>query len=169
MGHQEHRLSAPRAVGVALLTVSDTRSPENDLSGRLAADLCRAAGHHVVSAAIVPDDPVRVSEALGALLADRRVQAVLINGGTGISARDTTLEAVGPLLERRLDGFGELFRWLSFSEVGPAAMLSRAAAGLCRGRAVFCMPGSPQAVRLAMERLILPELGHVVAEAGKPT
>ena len=167
MGHHQHRETAPRAVGVALLTVSDTRTPETDASGRLCAELCEAAGHEVAAKRIVPDDPAQVRAALAAMLSDPRVQAVLVNGGTGISRRDRTFEAVSGMLEGRLDGFGELFRALSFREIGAAAMLSRAVAGHVEGRAIFCMPGSPAAVRLALESLIRPELGHVVAELGK--
>jgi molybdenum cofactor biosynthesis protein B len=169
MGLRHHRDMAPGTVVVGLLTVSDTRTPGTDDSGRLCAEMCRAAGHDVASSRIVPDDPAQVRGALGDILADARVQAVLVNGGTGISRRDRTYEAVAGMLEGRLDGFGELFRALSFREIGPAAMLSRAVAGHVRGRAIFCMPGSPAAVRLALESLILPELGHVVAELEKGT
>jgi molybdenum cofactor biosynthesis protein B len=167
MGHGEHRGSAPASVALALLTISDTRTEATDESGRLCAALAATAGHTVILSSIVPDDPSRVRLALETLLADARVEAVLLNGGTGISARDRTYETVTALLDTRLDGFGELFRALSYREIGPAAMLSRAVAGSARGRAVFCMPGSPAAVRLAMESLILPEIGHVVAELRK--
>ena len=167
MGLKEHHRTAPRAVGVGLLTVSDTRTEATDESGRLCASLCEAAGHAVVARRLVPDDPARVREAVEELLSAEGVQAVLVNGGTGISRRDRTFEAVSGMLEGRLDGFGELFRALSYKEIGAAAMLSRAVAGHARGRAIFCMPGSPGAVRLAMTELILPELGHVVAELEK--
>lgn len=167
MGLHEHQASAPRRVACAVLTISDTRTPETDESGRLARELLEKAGHRVVHAAILPDEPERVSEALAALLMRSDVEAVLVNGGTGISPRDRTHEAVTALLDRRLDGFGELFRALSYAEIGAAAMLSRAAAGTARGRVLFSMPGSPAAVRLALEKLILPELGHAVGEARK--
>ena len=164
MAHRAHRDAAPPAVSVALLTVSDTRTEATDESGRLCAALCEAAGHVVARRALVPDDPQRVRAALEAMLDDPAVHAVLINGGTGISGRDRTYEAVSVMLEARLDGFGELFRALSYQEIGAAAMLSRAVAGTARGRAVFCMPGSPAAVKLALEKLVIPELAHVVGE-----
>jgi len=167
MGLHEHHERGRRSVRCAVVTVSDTRTPENDESGRLARELLAAAGHLVAHTVILPDDPERVTEELLALLLGDDVEAVIVNGGTGISPRDRTHEAVAALLDRRLDGFGEIFRALSYQEIGPAAMLSRAVAGLARGRVLFSIPGSPAAVRLALEKLILPELGHVVVEARK--
>ncbi len=167
MGHREHRETAPRSITLAVITVSDTRTPETDESGMLISDLCRQAGHQTVHHVVVPDDPGKLRSAVSEALARPGVQAVLVNGGTGISGRDRTFEAISGLIEMRLDGFGELFRHLSYQEIGPAAMLSRAVAGVVAGRPVFSMPGSPAAVRLAMEKLILPELSHVVAEAAK--
>jgi len=169
MSHHDHHEKAPRTVGLAVLTVSDTRTPATDESGRLVAELAVARGHRVLHHRVVPDDADRIRDAVRELIGDASVEAVLVTGGTGISRRDVTHEAVSAMLERRLDGFGELFRMLSFEEIGPAAMLSRAVAGLVGERAVFVMPGSPAAVRLAMERLILPEIGHVVAEARRAT
>ncbi|MBI3448080.1 MAG: MogA/MoaB family molybdenum cofactor biosynthesis protein [Acidobacteria bacterium] len=168
MGVHEHRASAPHSVGCAVLTISDTRTPDTDESGRLIRSMLEERGHRVVHTAILPDDAGTVEGALRTLLARDDVQAILLNGGTGISPRDRTFEAIAALLERRLDGFGEIFRQLSYREIGAAAMLSRAVAGLARGRVLFSMPGSTRAVRLAMESLILPEIGHVVGEAGKP-
>jgi molybdenum cofactor biosynthesis protein B len=167
MGHLGHRATSPRSIACAVLTISDTRTTETDESGRLTRELLEGAGHRVAHAEILPDDPSRVAEVIGALLVRDDVEAVLINGGTGISPRDSTHEAVLGLLDRRLDGFGELFRALSYDEIGAAAMLSRALAGMARGRVLFSMPGSPAAVRLALEKLILPELGHIVGEARK--
>ena len=161
----DHRSQAPASVRCAVVTVSDTRTDATDTSGRTIADLLGAAGHAVVHRALVPDDRVRLSALLEELLAREDVDVVLTTGGTGISARDGTYEAVSALLEKRLDGFGELFRMLSYTDVGPAAMLSRACAGLARGRIVVALPGSEAAVRLAMQRLLLPELGHLVREA----
>jgi molybdenum cofactor biosynthesis protein B len=147
----------------AVLTVSDTRTPETDESGSWIRDRLVAAGHDVRDYEIVPDEPALVGQRVDRWCADGRVDAVLITGGTGVSDRDTTFEAVSGLLEKRLDGFGELFRNLSFQRIGPAALLSRAVAGV-RGRtAVFSMPGSPSAVQLAVDRLILPTLGHLIA------
>jgi molybdenum cofactor biosynthesis protein B len=167
MGHHDHKASSPRSIACAVLTISDTRTTETDESGRMTRDLLERAGHRVAHAEILPDDPSRVAAVIGSLLVRDDVEAVLINGGTGISPRDSTHEAVLGLLDRRLDGFGELFRALSYDEIGAAAMLSRALAGTARGRVLFSMPGSPAAVRLALEKLILPELGHIVGEARK--
>lgn len=163
----EHRAAAPDAVGCAILTVSDTRTAETDTSGALIQDLLANAGHAVVDYRIVPDEPGRIRAVLAEWTANADVRAILSNGGTGIAGRDTTYDAVVGLLEKRLDGFGELFRMLSYGEIGAAAMLSRAVAGVYRGRLVVAMPGSRNAVDLAMTKLILPELGHLVYEIGK--
>ena len=163
----EHRAAAPDAVRCAVLTVSDTRTPETDTSGGLIRELLAGAGHAVVDARIVPDEPERIRATFEDWTRRGDVQAILSNGGTGIAARDTTYDVVSSLLEKRLDGFGELFRMLSYEEIGAAAMLSRAVAGVYRGRLVVAMPGSRNAVRLAMTRLIVPELGHLVYEIGK--
>ena len=162
MGLHEHRRSKPGAVACAVLTISDTRTLETDESGRLTRDLLERAGHRIVHTAILPDDPERVGMEVTALLLREDVEAVLINGGTGISPRDRTHEAVSALLEGRLDGFGELFRMLSYQEVGAAAMLSRAAAGVARGKVLASLPGAPAAVELGMARLLIPELAHMV-------
>jgi len=163
MGHEEHRRAAPRAVRVFVVTASDTRTEAEDESGAFLRAAAAAAGHEVAGYRLVKDEPDELRAALAAAAASG-ADAVVVNGGTGISARDRTYEAVASVLEKRLDGFGELFRWLSFQEVGSAAMLSRAVAGVWQGRVVFSVPGSADAVRLAWERLIAPELGHVVHE-----
>jgi len=152
-------------VACFVLTVSDTRTPETDAGGRAVADLLRAAGHRVAGTAIVRDEPEQIRGAIERQLADPEVQAVITTGGTGIGSRDSTYEVVAAMLHKRLDGFGELFRMLSYEQVGPAAMLSRACAGLVAGRILVALPGSEAAVRLAMERLLIPELGHLVREA----
>ncbi len=162
-----HRKSALEPVPTAVIVVSDSRSLETDQGGALVAELLALGGHPVVSREIVRDEPEEIAAALEAALERDEVRAVVLTGGTGISPRDVTPEAVEGLLERRLPGFGELFRALSFQEIGSAAMLSRALAGLSRGRIVFVLPGSRGAVRLGMERLILPEIGHLAAEAVK--
>ena len=167
MGHHEHRQSAPQHVVIGIITVSDTRSIDTDESGRLTRSLCEAAGHTIADHVIVKDDHGSITAALQRMARLPGIGAVLINGGTGISPRDVTFEAVGAALERRLDGFGELFRALSYQKIGPAAMLSRALAGLIGPTAVFAMPGAPGAVGLALEALILPEIGHIIAEARK--
>ena len=163
----EHRAHAPRSVRCFVLTVSDTRTAETDASGRAIAELLAAAGHVVTGRAIVKDDPEMVCGTIERQLADPDVQAIITTGGTGITSRDSTYEAVSALLHKRLDGFGELFRMLSYEQIGPAAMMSRACAGLIAGRILVSLPGSEAAVRLAMEKLLVPELGHMVQQAKK--
>lgn len=164
---EAHRAAAPDAVRCAVLTVSDTRSPETDTSGALIKEVLGWQGHQVVDYRIVPDEPARIRETLDEWTNREDVEAILTNGGTGVAARDTTYDVIAGLIEKRLDGFGELFRTLSFAEIGAAAMLSRATAGIYRGRVLFAMPGSSNAVRLAMQKLILPELAHIVYEIRK--
>ncbi|MCC7293743.1 MAG: MogA/MoaB family molybdenum cofactor biosynthesis protein [Phycisphaerales bacterium] len=157
--HQD-RIVSGAACGV--LTVSDTRTQATDAGGALVRELLVKSGHRAWAYEIVRDEPDLVAFHVSRWCEDAACDAVLVTGGTGFSARDTTYEAISALLERRMDGFGELFRSLSFQEIGAAAMLSRALAGVRGGTAVFSMPGSPAAVRLAMEKLILPTLGHLV-------
>ena len=163
----EHKARAPHAVRCYVLTVSDTRTEETDTSGRVIAALLTRAGHAVVGHAIVKDDPALVRSTVERQLANVDIQAIITTGGTGISSRDSTFEAVDALLEKRLDGFGELFRMLSFEQIGSSAMMSRATAGLAAGKIIVSLPGSEAAVRLALEQLLLPELGHLVQQAGK--
>ena len=163
----EHKADAPSAVHCFIVTVSDTRTLDDDSSGRTIADLLTAAGHVVTGRTVIKDDPELVHSTIERHLADRGVQAIITTGGTGITSRDSTYEAISTLLEKRLDGFGELFRMLSYQQVGPAAMMSRACAGLVARRIVVALPGSPGAVRLAMEKLVIPELGHLVQQASK--
>jgi molybdenum cofactor biosynthesis protein B len=167
MGAEDHRATAPASVRCFTLTISDTRTAETDTSGRAIAELATAAGHEIVGHAIVRDDPAAVRRVLYEQLAGGDARVIITTGGTGITSRDSTYEAIAGLLEKRLDGFGELFRMLSYEQVGAAAMLSRACAGTARGRAIFALPGSEPAVRLAMTKLILPELGHVVRELSR--
>jgi molybdopterin adenylyltransferase len=162
-----HRRGAPRSVGFGLLTVSDTRTPATDLSGARMRALIEAAGHRVVTSSIVPDEPAAVRARVAALAEDPGCEAIVTSGGTGLGPRDRTVEAVETLFEIRLSGFGELFRMLSFGEIGSAAMLSRATAGIVRARPVFLLPGSPAGVDLALTRLVLPEIGHVVAQLSR--
>jgi molybdenum cofactor biosynthesis protein B len=145
-----------------VVTCSDTRTPDDDRSGDAIRALLKAHHHRVTGSTIVKDDPKAIGAVLKRLGRDADTQAIIMTGGTGLSQRDSTFETVDQLLDKRIDGFGELFRWLSFQDIGAAAMLSRATAGLYRDKVVFSLPGSEGAVRLAMERLILPELGHAV-------
>ena len=167
MGHEEHKRQAPQSVRCFVVTVSDTRTEATDASGRAIADLLGQGGHVVAGRTIVKDDPDRIRGAIETAIATDDVQGIILTGGTGISRRDSTYEIVGAMLQKRLDGFGELFRMLSYQQIGSAAMLSRACAGLISGRIVVSLPGSEAAVRLAMEKLILPELGHLVREASR--
>lgn len=165
MGHFDHKAASPAVVHCYILTVSDTRTEATDTSGRAIFDLLFAGGHQVAGRKIVRDEPDEVRAALLAQLGNPHVQAIMVTGGTGITSRDTTFETIDALLDKRIEGFGELFRVLSYQEIGSAAMLSRATAGLARGKVVVSMPGSEHAVRLAMTKLVLPELGHMVREA----
>ena len=163
----EHKGAAPTSLACAVVTISDTRTIATDKSGALIAQFLESAGHRIVDRAIVPDEPDRIQALVSGYVARADVQAVLITGGTGISPRDQTYETICGLLTKPLVGYGELFRMLSYHEIGPAAMLSRAVGGLVGDMVVLTMPGSTAAVRLAMEKLVLPELGHIVREATK--
>src|SRR5215510_15070934 len=163
----EHKAKAPASVRCFVITVSDTRTDANDTSGNAIVSLLEQAGHAVAGRTIVKDDPDLVRGVIERELANPDVQVIITTGGTGITSRDSTYEAIDTLLQKRLDGFGELFRMLSYEQIGPAAMMSRAAAGLVAGRIVVSLPGSEAAVRLGMERLLIPELGHLVQQANK--
>jgi molybdopterin adenylyltransferase len=165
--HHHHRREARLAVPCWIITVSDTRTAENDTGGQLLADLLQRAGHPVVGREIAADEREAIRAALDGALAREGVAAVLLTGGTGVAPRDVTPEAIEPRLERTIPGFGELFRTLSYQEIGSAALLSRALGGIAAGRVVLALPGSRAAIALAMERLVLPELGHLAAEAVK--
>ena len=167
MSVREHKAVAPASVGCYVLTVSDTRTADTDTSGRAIRDLLEAAGHRVSGFDIVKDEPTEVTARVRDHLADAETHVIITTGGTGITSRDGTYEAIEALLEKELVGFGELFRMLSFQEIGPAAMMTRATAGTAQRKAIFVLPGSENAVRLGMTRLILPELGHVVQQVTK--
>lgn len=164
---EQHRAEAPKTVRVAVMTISDTRTREDDRSGQLIRTNLDWRGHTVADYAIVKDDAKQIIATIRAWLDRDDIDAIITNGGTGIAGRDMTYEAISELLDRRIDGFGELFRMLSWSEIGAASMLSRAVAGVASGKAVFCTPGSSNAVKLAMEKLIGPEIAHVVHEITK--
>jgi molybdenum cofactor biosynthesis protein B len=164
---REHKATAPTSVACYVLTVSDSKTPETDTSGALIRELLSSSGHRVTGSAVVRDEPLEVARLVRAACADPQVQAVILTGGTGVTSRDSTFEAVEALLDKRLPGFGELFRMLSFAEVGAAAMLSRAQMGIHARRIVVSLPGSPNACRLALEKLIIPELGHLLREVSR--
>jgi molybdenum cofactor biosynthesis protein B len=164
---REHHEQAAASVACTVITVSDTRTIADDRSGTAIVELLEAAGHRVVDRKIVPDEKATLEATVLEQVAAPAVQAILITGGTGAAPRDQSPETIERLFTKPLSGFGELFRMLSYQEIGAAAMLSRACAGLIDRTAVFLMPGSTAAVRLAMERLILPELGHLTKLAAK--
>jgi molybdopterin adenylyltransferase len=167
VSQQEHKATAPSRVRCFVLTVSDTRTQATDKSGDAIAELLSAAGHEIVGRAIVKDEPADVAEAVSGQLASSQVQVIISTGGTGLTSRDSTYEAIEGLIEKRLDGFGELFRMLSYHDIGPAAMLSRSVAGTARGKFIAALPGSEGAVRLAMTKLLVPELGHIAQQLAK--
>ncbi|WP_053367386.1 MogA/MoaB family molybdenum cofactor biosynthesis protein [Bacillus sp. FJAT-27245] len=168
MSIQEHKKEAPKSVSCKIITVSDTRDKETDKSGQLIMSLLELNGHKVVAYTIVKDEAEAIREEVLRGCADPEVDVVLTNGGTGIAVRDVTIETVTQLFDKEITGFGELFRMLSYQEdIGSAAILSRAAAGVVNNRAVFSIPGSSGAVKLAMNKLIIPEIGHVVRELKK--
>lgn len=164
---QEHRESAPDSVGCVIVTVSDTRTPETDKSGQIMRDGLERGGHTIVGYEIVKDEPDQIGSILDRYCAEEACQAILFNGGTGIARRDTTYDVIAARLEKTLVGFGELFRMLSYEEIGAAAMLSRATAGVYRGRLIISTPGSSNAVALAMDKLVAAELAHLVYEVTK--
>ncbi|HUK50358.1 MAG TPA: molybdenum cofactor biosynthesis protein B [Terriglobales bacterium] len=167
-----HKESAPKSVGVYIITCSTSKFKQiqanetpSDESGDIIEELARDSGNVVVGRTLISDSVPMIRKTTRKALAESRVDVVIITGGTGFSTTDATYEAIEPTLDREIPGFGELFRKISFDEIGSAAMLSRAFAGIVGQRAIFCLPGSPNAVRTAMQRLILPELGHLVGLA----
>ena len=158
----EHKDKAHRTVRCAVITLSDTRTEETDTSGRRIKDLLAEQGQPVVSYQILKDEPEQITAVVRALLAQSEVDAIITNGGTGIAPRDTTFEAIQSLLEKEISGFGEMFRMLSYADIGAAAMLTRATAGVANGKVIISLPGSTGAVELGMTKLVLPELGHMM-------
>ena len=165
MSSEEHKAAAPVSVRVFVLTVSDTRTDATDTAGAAIIALLKTAGHHVAGKAIEKDEPSRVAELVRQQAAVAGVDAIITTGGTGLTSRDSTFEAVDALLTKRLPGFGELFRMLSYQDIGSAAMMSRACAGTIGKVVVISLPGSEKAVRLAMTKLVIPELAHLVQQA----
>jgi molybdopterin adenylyltransferase len=163
----QHRCESPKSVRCTVVTISDTRTIETDRGGALIVEMLTAGGHTVAGRQIVRDDPAEIEPLLSQLADPETTDAVLITGGTGIAGRDRTFETVSSMLTKPMPGYGELFRMLSFEDIGPAAMLSRAVGGVLNKVIVLTMPGSVAAVRLAMEKLIVPEIGHLVYEARK--
>jgi len=164
MGVKEHKKHAAKVVVAAVLTVSDTRTRRTDVTGKTIRDELIKMGHKVIRQGIVKDERREIRAWVKAALSDVRLHAIIINGGTGLAKRDVTIEAVRPLLAKEADGFGEIFRMLSYKTIKSAAIMSRAIAGVAKRKIVFCIPGSPDAAKLALKELILPELGHIVWE-----
>lgn len=161
---EAHRRYSPKQLRFVLITASDSRSRDNDESGDRIAEMLREAGHEVIARHLVADDEVSIRLLVGEAAGCADVDGVIVSGGTGFSPRDVTIEAIHPLIDRSIEGFGELFRMLSFERIGAAAMLSRATAGVIGETVAFLLPGSPAAVELAMAELILPEVGHLVGQ-----
>jgi len=168
----KHKAEAPKSLNFAVITCSTSRHREfvetgrlNDPSGDLIVQALKGRGHKVTMRRIITDDKSEVQRAILKALKSRKIDAIITSGGTGISPRDVTIEAIQPLLDKEIPGFGELFRFISYEKIGSAALLTRAVAGVTKGKAVFCLPGSPQSVLLALEELIIPEVGHVLKHA----
>lgn len=165
MGYQEHKHQAPKSVDCAVVIISGTRTEKTDESGKLIMQALKSSGHKVVSYSILKNDAALIGNKLSELLGEEGLQVIITSGGTGASRLDITVEAVFSILEKKLDGFGELFRFLTYREIGTPSIMSRAMAGVARGKVIICLPGSVGAVKLAMEKIILPEIGHLVREA----
>ena len=165
MGYQEHKRQAPGSVSCAVITISDSRTEQDDESGQLIGQKLSENGHRVMDYAILRNDAGAVKKKLSELLGQEELQVVITSGGTGVSHRDITVETLYPLMEKKLDGFGELFRSMSYEEIGTGSIMSRAVAGVAGGKVILCLPGSLGAVTLAMDRIVLPEIGHLVREA----
>jgi molybdopterin adenylyltransferase len=164
MSVHEHKEKGKKSIGCFVLTVSDTRDEASDTSGQTIKNLLTEQGHWVAGYRIVKDEPKDIEALLKETLRSGDVEAIIVNGGTGIAPRDGTYEVIDRLLEKRLDGFGEIFRFLSYQDIGSAAMMSRAVAGASSGKVLISLPGSRGAVELGMKKLILPELGHMVTQ-----
>ncbi|NCN64631.1 MAG: molybdenum cofactor biosynthesis protein MoaB [Candidatus Altiarchaeum hamiconexum] len=168
MSHEEHLKHASKEVkkafNFAVLTVSDTRTNDTDESGKILCEILKNNKHNIIYYEIVKDDGKEIEYFIKKAISDENVEVLITNGGTGISKRDVTIETVKNFFEKTLDGFGEIFRYLSYTEIGSGAIMSRATAGVCRGKIVFSIPGSPNAVRLAMDKIIIPEISHIIWE-----
>ena len=165
MGYYEHRRAAPESVDCAVIIVSDSRTEQDDESGKLIKQRLADNGHHVLSYGILKNDADAIRAKIKELVGQEGLQVIITSGGTGASHRDVTVDTIEPMLEKRLEGFGELFRYLSYQEIGTGSILSRAVAGIIKGKVILCFPGSLNAATLAMDKIILPEIGHLVREA----
>jgi len=167
MSFREHQQDSPQCVNCAVLTFSDSRTEQDDESGKILCEKLSGSGHKVVDYTVLKDDSEAIGQKISELLGSDELQVIITNGSTGVSHRDVAVEAISPILEKKLDGFGELFRHLSYQEIGTASILSRAIAGIAQGKVIICLPGSPGAAGLAIDSIILPEIGHMVREAAR--
>jgi molybdenum cofactor biosynthesis protein B len=165
MSHLEHKELSPKTVTCAVLVISDSRTEKTDESGKYLVEKMESSGHTVIDYALLKNDSPAIKQKLEELLSQAELQVIITSGGTGVSMRDVTVETITPMLDKMLDGFGELFRTLSYAEIGTASIMSRAIAGVIGGKIIICSPGSLAAVKLAVEKIILPEIGHMVREA----
>jgi molybdenum cofactor biosynthesis protein B len=167
MGYEDHKHLSPQIIKCAVIIISDSRTEKTDESGKLLVEGLKNAGHDVMSFSLLKNDSEAIQSKMGELLHSAEIQAIITSGGTGASKMDITIETLVPMLDKKLDGFGELFRYLSYQEIGTGSVLSRAMAGAARGKIIICLPGSLKAVKLALEKIILPEIGHMVREASR--
>ncbi|MCL2707117.1 MAG: molybdenum cofactor biosynthesis protein MoaB [Dehalococcoidia bacterium] len=167
MGYEDHKHLAPQSVNCAVIIISDSRTEKTDESGKLLVEGLSAAGHQVHDYTVLKNDAISIRNKLADLLHSTETQVIIASGGTGASRLDITIETVLPLLEKKLDGFGELFRYLTYQEIGTGSILSRACAGVALGKVIICLPGSLKAVKLALEKIIIPEICHLVREASR--
>lgn len=165
MGYQEHKRLAPKSVNCSVVIISNTRTEQDDESGKIIMQELNNNGHKVLSYCILKNDAESIQNKLNELLDEESLQVIITSGGTGISHMDITIETISPTLKKTIDGFGELFRSLTYQEIGTGSIMSRAMAGVAKGKAIICLPGSVGAVTLAMKQVILPEIGHIVREA----
>jgi len=167
MGHKEHKQHARKGIGCAVLTISDSRTRDTDDSGRIIREFLEGGNHKVLFYDVLKDDREQLEKIMEKLISDSDIEVIVTNGGTGISKRDITIEAVSGFIDKELRGFGELFRYLSYKEIGSSAIMSRALAGVCGGKVIISLPGSVNAVKLAMSEIVIPELGHMVWEVSR--
>jgi len=167
MGYHEHKHDSPASVNCAVIIISGSRTEQDDESGKLITQLLEDNGHKVTSFSILKNDAEAILNNIDRLLENESLGVIITSGGTGASHLDITVETIAPILDKKLDGFGELFRFLTYQEIGSGSIMSRAMAGVIKGKVVICLPGSLEAVRLAVEKIILPEIGHLVREANR--
>jgi molybdenum cofactor biosynthesis protein B len=165
MGYHDHKEKSPKSVSFAVVTISDSRTEADDESGKMLKQRLSDGGHRVTSYGILKNEADSIKKKILELIEDKETQVIITTGGTGASHRDVTIETITPILEKKLDGFGELFRQLTYQEIGTGSIMSRAVAGVVRGKVIICIPGSLGATTLAMDKIILPEVGHMVREA----